>query len=765
VNSRPATPRSSLEKLFRPAAVAVVGASPTNEWGRAALENLPRLNYPGKVAAVNPKYEEVLGFPCAPTLGLLPFLPDAVLVCVNSDRAVSVVEEAAELGVKAAVVWAIGFAEVGESERQDRLADAARAGGMALIGPNCIGLMSFTYPTPLYMDTVHPYQAGRVALISQSGSVLIALTNNKRGVRWSHIVSVGNEAVTDSADLLSYFVDDPATSVICMFLETIRDAERFFAECDRARQAGKPVVILKSGRTPAGAAVATAHSGALALPDRLIDALMRRHRVLRVETLDELLETAIAVQSPRRPRGRNLATVAGSGGIIELILDQAEPLGLAHPAFGPECSGRLRELLPGFLDVKNPLDWWGMDDVEVRYPQLLDAIAHDQGTDIVLSIGDHSFYPTGHGDDRYQFSEAQEAVAREGKVVVMLDPVDGCVPPEEAENMLEKGIISLSGVAVGMRAVRNLVSFSEPIPPEDEPAQIDTSRLASLLTDGAQPTGGLPALEILASAGFPVAETRIAANECEAVEAANQIGYPIVLKSADPNLLHKTEAGAVILNLRTDGDVQQAARRILSGPADSILLQRHTAGAELILGLETHPQLGTFLLVGLGGIWTEILDDVSIRPIGLRKGEAEDMLRSLRGSPLLYGARGNPPVDIASLVSAINTLDAVGRELGKQLQSVDINPIIATPNGVTVVDAVIVPAATSSGTLIQTCHPLAQGLLRRVTSGRRRLAVTSQVTTPPGNGRRSATQPDVDMLLTCSNPTQSDAIVRNRHVW
>lgn len=668
-----------------------MGASPTHQFARQSLENFSIMKFPGQVAAVNPKYEEIIGFPCAPNLSSLPFVPEAVLVGVNRNLVVPVIEEAASLGVKAAVVFAIGFAEIGDEgrARQERMVQVARDAGMALIGPNCQGLINFVDRTPMYMAYTHEYEPGRVALISQSGSVTTAVTNNKRGVRWSSILSVGNEAVTDSADLLGFFVDDPATDVITLFIETVRDPERFFVECDRARAAGKPVIALKSGRTEAAAVAATAHSGALAAPDRLVDALMKRHGVLRVDSMEELLETAIALQSKRRPHGRNVAAMTASGGQIELILDQTGPLGLVYPPFEGEIATRLRDQLPDFLDVKNPLDWWGIDDMYGGYRDLLATILDDPAIDIVVSATDFSFHPTGSERDSSQLASAFALAGDSDKVIAVLDTVDGSVPAEIAEDALDRGVLALSGVAVGLRALEHLVSFAEPLPAPASRREIDVAGLGDWLTANPRSTAGLPALEFLASAGLQIPQTQVAADEDEAARVAATFGYPVAMKSADPHLLHKTESGALVLGLRDEAAVRTAARSL--GGAPVLVQEQVDAGVELILGLETHPELGTFVLVGLGGIWTEVHDDVSIRPIGLREGEAEQMLRSLHGFRLLDGARGSTPADLPTLVHAIEVVDALGQALGERLQSIDINPLIVSGSRAVAVDALVVP--------------------------------------------------------------------------
>lgn len=692
--SRVPTPRASLHRLFAPSGVAVVGASPSNPWGRQALENFAAMGFGGEVGAVNPRYDEVLGYPCAPDLSSLPFVPDAIFVAVTRDRVLPVVEDAAALGIKGVVVLAIGFADGGPEGQalQTRITEVARAADMALLGPNCQGLINFHHPHALYMDRVEAYQPGAVALMAHSGSVATALTNNKRGVRWSHVVSCGNEAVIDSADLLSYFVDDPHTRVICAFLETVRDPERFFRECDRARESGKPVIVLKSGRTEAAREAAVAHSGALAVPDRLVDARFRRHGVLRVDTLDELLATAVALQTRRRPQRPNMAAMTVSGGQIQLLLDDVARTGLVLPPLGSVASARLRELLPDFLAASNPLDYWGTEDLDRRYAELVTAVADDPAVDMVVSVADFTVGPTGPEDRATpQLQAAVELAGRTDALHVVLDTVGGAAPPEQVESALAAGVLVLSGLHEGLRALELLVAFSRPVPAGAAQHHLPMPEVGRMLSAlGGTPTSGLPALELVAALGVPVARSVVAQDCVAAAEIAEKLGYPVAVKSADPHLLHKTEAGALALDLADEAAVRAAVQRV-AGEGPVLVQQQVPPGVEMIMGIQSDAELGAFILVGLGGIWTEVLDDVVIRAVGLRDGEAGEMLRELRGYELLVGARGSDPVDLAAVIEAIERLDQLAASHPGLLDSVDLNPVIVTAAGLVAVDAVVVP--------------------------------------------------------------------------
>jgi acyl-CoA synthetase (NDP forming) len=690
--------RASLAPIFTPKSVAVVGASPTSQWGKQALENFASLKFPGQVAAINPKYPEISGFPCYPSLRDMPFVPESVLIGVNRDRVVSVMEEAAEVGARGAVIFAIGFAEAGEegAAAQRRIRAVAAAAGMAVIGPNCQGTINFHHPCAMYMGRVHPYEPGHVGLFAQSGSVTTVLTNNTRGVRWSHIASCGNEAVSDSADLIGYYVDDPQTHVICGFIETIRDAEHFFYQCDRARAVGKPVIIMKSGRTEAGRKAATAHSGALSAPDRLYDELFRRHTVLRVDSTEELLETAIALQSKRRPAGGRVAAITASGGQIELILDETGkyPNVLSHPELERHTQAFLREILPSFLATSNPLDYWGVADFVAAYPRLLGALADDANIDIVVGVADPTHYPTGsEGGLERVLGNASDLAARSPKLITLMTETDGAAPADAVERMLEQDVLLLSGFAEGFRALERLVTWSREQPPPAHAIELDAGAIERYLDQfGTEPISGAAALELLRLAGIPVVATATARSVDEAVAAAERLGYPVVVKIGDAGVAHKTEANGVVLNIGHAARAGQAARDILGTGATTLLVQTQVEnGLELIVGLQRDPTLGTFVLVGQGGIWTEVLNDVAIRPVELRQGEAGDMLRELRSYRLLEGARGASPVDLRALEEVVHRLDELGRIAGARLEAIDINPLFASPRGVVAVDALVVP--------------------------------------------------------------------------
>jgi acyl-CoA synthetase (NDP forming) len=659
------------------------------------VEGLRGVGFAGEVACINPKYGEIIGFHCYESLSKLPFVPEAVLVAVARERVVPVLKEAAEIGAKSAVVFAFGFAEADEAGKdlQDQLTDIAQEAGMAVLGPNCQGFVNFAKPTALYMDSVIPYEPGRVAVLAQSGSVTTALTNNRRGVRWSHAVSSGNEAVVDAASVLEYFVASSDVDVICLFLESIRRPDEFMKQCDIASELGKPIVVMKTGKTVDAQRAAVAHSGALAVPDRLVDALLRRHGVHRADSLEELLETAIALQSKKRPSRGQVAAVASSGGQIELILDNLPGTGLTTPPFTVETQEKLREMLPAFLPPKNPLDWWGIANPDESMPALIEVVAADENVDIVVQASDFTQGPTGSENRAGTPLDTSLLLSPEREeLFVVLDGVGGAPTAKDVEGALSQGILVLSGFDTGLRALGHLVDFGTRRSPAAEPLPVDFAVVRRALDGGGDGlNGGGSAFSLLGAAGFRTAKGGVVDSESAALALASECGYPVVLKIADEGVSHKSDSGGVILSIGGPDELSEAVMRLKNIGATKFLVQEQTTGGvEIFLGLQSEPRLGTFVIVGLGGIWTELLDDVQIRPVGLREGETHDMIRKLRGYSRLTGARGSEPVDLDVLAECIRRLDALGVAIGREICSLDVNPLILAGGRAVVVDALLV---------------------------------------------------------------------------
>jgi acyl-CoA synthetase (NDP forming) len=545
-------------------------------------------------------------------------------------------------------------------------------------------LLNFAHAAPLYMDPAARYEAGRVGLVAQSGSIGTSLINNPRGVRWSHAVSSGNEAVVTTGDILGYYVDCPQVDVVCAFVETIRAPDLFFEHCDRAWELGKPVIACATGRTQEAQAAAVAHSGALAVPSRMVDAALERHGVIRVESLEEMLETAIAMEAPRRPRGRGVAVLTASGGQIELYHDHVPRESLNTPPLSSDIQQELRGLLADFLATNNPLDWWGDADWEARLPKIVDCVARDPAIDIVLQVGDFTAWPTGDGMRATIALDGIRPVAanRPDVLFVVLDTIGGSPSAHDVESARAEDVLVLSGYKDGLRALGHLVDYH--LRDVHRPASPRAVEAGPIDLDG-EP------LEILARAGFDVARSITLDEQTSLDDVVVQLGRPVVAKIGDGDVLHKTELGGVILGIDSADELDDAVARLRARGAQTVVVQEQILdGVELLLGLQSATELGTFVVVGLGGIWTEVLDDVQVGFVGLTREDATAMLARLRGYPLLTGARGTPPVAADALVDAVLRLDSLGAVLGEAVQSLDINPLIVTADRAVAVDAIVV---------------------------------------------------------------------------
>jgi len=674
----------AVEAFLRPRSIAVVGANPTVHGRATMLDNLTRLGFEGAAYGVNRRLIENEPFPYVTTLDELPEVPDVVIAAIGSGHVPALVRDAAELGVKAMLVLDGGFSDAGPDgvARQAELVEAARSRGMALVGPNCYGVANLVDRVALFAQPINgDYRAGATALISASGSVLDAFVANSRGVRWSHLITTGNEADLTAADFLAFLAADDSCTAVGMFLETVRDAEGLRSALRAARAADKPVVVLRAGKSDASREAAVAHTGALAPSSKLLDVWLRSAGAIVVDSVEELLSTLLLFQTGRRASGNRLALVAGSGGVVQLACDAAEPLEVELPPFADETVAEISRHVGPHVHVANPLDWWPSPSYDSLYA-IADALVGDPATDIVVA---YTQFHVG-GPNSPQGDSALSALGVDGLVAVAertLKPfvlLDASIVDEGTVDALAaRGVAVLHELGPAMRALAHYAGFGSAREPLGlvELAPLDLPAEAS----------GIAALEFVGRFGSlaPVAEVTSAD---AAVAAAETFGFPVVAKLGMADSLHKTEVGGVRLGLTSADEVHAAAADLLRH-GDRLLVQAQLSGVELIIGVQNDPMLGGFVVVGLGGIWTEILDDAALRPLGVTPAQVHDMVRELRGYPLLVGARGTPPVDLAAFVDLVCTVDEAARRMGPDLDSLDLNPVIVNADGAWVVDAVV----------------------------------------------------------------------------
>jgi acyl-CoA synthetase (NDP forming) len=665
---------ASLEPIFSPKSVAVIGASTApGKLGHDILANLKNGGFPGPLYPINPKADEILGLKVYKAITDTPATPELAVVVIPAKIVAPTLEQCAEKGVKAAIIITGGFAEAGpDGERlQDELAQVVRQTGLRVIGPNCQGVNmpheSMCASWPLITTR------GRIAFASQSGTVGAAFLDmaaaEHLGV--SGFVSLGNRVDVDEAEVLMYFNRDPHTQVIALYLEGVKRASYFL---DALREAEKPVVILKAGRTTQGSKAAESHTKSMAGTDAIYEALFEKFRVYRADNLEELFDFAKALAYLPRPRGRRLMITTSSGGAAILAIDEAEKNGLTVPEPNPILQERLREMLPAHCAVGNPVDLTG-DAISTPdlYKQVMDKTRDEYDTQVVI-FGDP--IPKAAGQVTPGASE----------LVVFLGGAE--VEREERQKFYSAGIPVFPTPERGIKALAQFFRFEpQPAPAPGHPrlAVPETLRLLS-------PT---EAVKLIAQAGIPGAAAPLAPDAEAAVELARQFGYPVVMKIASPQIAHKTDVGGVYLGLANDDEVRQAfqemmdATKLYEGLAAidgvSISPMAKAGGLEVILGAITDPQYGPTLMFGLGGVNTEIYQDVAFCLLPASDAELEDLMKKIRGYPLLTGYRGHPRRDTAALLAAMRAL-ATFAEKHPELDQIELNPMLLYDKGLFAVD-------------------------------------------------------------------------------
>jgi acyl-CoA synthetase (NDP forming) len=701
-----------LESLLDPRSIAILGASDRPSIGRALIESLDRMRFSGEVFAVNPRYTELLGRRCYASLAELPAAPDAVVLCVSHARVLDGLEDAAAKGARGAVIYDGGFAERGPEGRalQERVVAICRDAGMALAGPNCMGILNPVNNSTLYLHEVRETGAlsGNVGLISQSGSICIGMLADLRRFGYSHVISSGNEAVLGLADYLDALIAEPATQVIALFVESVREPDRFVAGLDRAAAAGKPVVVLKVGRSPRTRNAITSHTGGLAGESQVFSEVLRAHRAIEVDDLDELAEVIAVCQGKVPPSGARLGVVTASGGQAELILDLAETCGLDLPPLPDDIRAEAERVIGPMTGDGNPLDAWGSGNFRDNFPHALAVLDADPLCDAVVLCSDASDHnPMGRVDRSLEYGQLLvDAAARSRKPHFLMGMRPGLMSGAQLALMQRHGIAVIGGTRQGLGAIARLARWAAPPAAVMSPRSGGGETLAALLADGSRTTiNEADAKKVLAAAGLPVSRESLAGTVEEAVEAGAAIGYPLVLKVVSDDIAHKTEYRLVIAGIN-DPDGLRAGWRTLEmrvadhAPQPNIagyLVQEMVRdGIEVFAGVTRDPDYGLMLAFGLGGTAIEVMRDFSLRALPLRAGDARAMIRGIRGAALLDGARATKPYDVDSLVTCIEALAAFAHAGRQWLGEIDINPIIVLPagRGCRIVDALIIPRKT-----------------------------------------------------------------------
>jgi acyl-CoA synthetase (NDP forming) len=706
-----------LSPLLNPKAIAVVGASERpGSAGRLVLQNLQHLGFEGPVYAVHPRHGQVLGFPCYPNLQSLPGPVDSVAILLGAQKALTILEQMAEIGAPAAWLLAAGFAEAGpEGEaREAELIRIAQENGLLVCGPNCIGVADLVDGSATYSVALSPKtRAGGVSAVVQSGAICLGLANSARfGFRT--LISSGNEAVLDSADYIGHLVNDPHTKVIVAFLEGIKSPEKFIAAAKAAAEVGKPILALKVGRSEMARRTVQAHTGSLAGSDQVMDAVFRRLGVTRLDTLDELLEAAELFVTCPVPEGEGVGLLSLSGGQIGLIADLAQDLGLTFPRLSDGAKKSLEEILPPFSPISNPLDAWGSGDLETTYPACLEIVSQEEHLNLLaVSRGT----PEGAADREVEQSlavadAAVEAVVETGKPVLLFSNFSAGFQREVRKRLEEGGVPYLQGTKETLRAIKAFLDYAafrrKAVTSEQEaetrrgcPSPATLSEWRRRLERGGEALSEAEARRLLTDYGVPAPHEYIAESPNEAVERAQAIGYPVVLKILSPAIQHKTEVGGVRVGLGDEAAVRSAFQEVMEAAQErhpyvdieGVLIQEMFSddAVEVIIGVLRDADFGPVVVFGSGGVLVELLEDSALRLPPLSRREAREMIEETQADRLLRGFRGKPRADVEALVGALVRISQLAVDLGDQIAALDINPLMVLPEGrgVRAVDALV----------------------------------------------------------------------------
>ncbi len=724
-----------LRPLFAPRSIAVVGASPRSWIAETVRDNLRVTGSATRCHFVNPRYQELHGQPCYPSLTDLPERPDVALVALNPLRAGMVTRDAAAAGIPAVIIPGGGVVEGGEAAAamQIEVAEIARQHGIALVGPNCMGVMDLTVNSSVYIGDVSPYlPRGGVAGIAQSGSVTDAFIQSGSRVGFTRIISCGTEAVLDVCDYLAYCLDDPETTSVILFLEGFKRPERFLALADRALELGKPIMAVKVGRSDQAQASAVAHSGSLAGEARVTDAALDAAGVIRCADLDELLETAELVEGLRRTgrsvgRGRT-GVVTVSTGEASLVADLAPRTGLDLPPLPEAARARILEHLPTMGYVGNPMDPWGAADPAIAYGAVFESMAASDAYDVLVLVHDFPYKSMPAEVATANDVTAQLLAATRDRphiLPVYVSLTSGEPPPEtkvlldeqgEGAPLLRGALEAFSAIAAAARWERVRARRLEVGPWRTTWPALGADRtaygLGPLATNGLADSAGSgtsaaprtlsehESLDLLRAVGLPMTAVTAVGDAEAAVLAARAFDEgPVVLKIDAPGLPHKSDLGLVWAGLYGDEVVRSAADELLARarrhgivPRGLLVQPMASAGVELIVGIRRDPSFGPVVLVGLGGFLAEILDDVAIRLAPVDRETALAMLDDLRAARVLDGVRGGPVIDRGAVADLIVALSRFGVDRPDILE-VDLNPVIASAEGAIAVDALVVLAA------------------------------------------------------------------------
>ncbi len=670
----------SPKTVLAPKSIAIVGASERGAWPRQIYANLQEANYQGDIYLVNPRQSEVYGRKCYPSLADIAQPIDHAMVIVPAGAVPGILEDAAASNVKSATIYAAGIGDGTDPDSITRgkwVSEFIANHDLRIAGPNCMGGFSYRERLHAYPNTdLAAYPVGETGVLFQSGGTLqfFMKTGADRGLRYSYGFSTGNELDLDLADFFNYLVDDPGTKQIVLFIEGIRRPDAFMVAAGRALEAGKPVLAIKTGLTQKSRQAAQSHTGAIGGDYKAFLAMCERFGIVRCVNLDDLLETALAFQGGRLPKGPNIGVVTTSGGTVDLLYDYAELESTSFPDLTEETCARLQPLLQAGIEAKNPLDA-GIPTTPAGARAWCEAILDQDDIHMLAYAG-----PLPKSSDTDEALEPLRTLPDYvDKPIIGFSRMCYQMVPGALPRLLSLGFPQVQGLQQTLRAMNALWFHAErrgkfPAMPDAAPSSALSPReLTAALT----------------KAGITVPRSELAKTADEAVEIADSIGFPVVLKIESKDILHKTEAGGVKLNLANSQDVRDGAGTLLASATryapdavvDGFLVQQQVTGIEAIVGVHEDPLYGPILLVGTGGVFVELMEDVELRMLPVTTEDIERMLAGLKLSRQLDGFRGAPPADRHALIATIKAIGDFYLTHRARIRDIEINPLMVRPEG------------------------------------------------------------------------------------
>lgn len=692
-----------LHSLFRPSSIAIVGASDRSRWARMTKRNIDAVRYEGRLFPVNRRGGTVFDIPAATSCASIGEPVDTAILLVPSSGILEALDDLGAARVRSAIILSGGFAEtgVGGSALQNAVAARAKAHGVRLLGPNCMGYFNACGRSAIWTGTIMlPFLSGGISIISQSGAVANAISHftHQQGIGINFLISTGNEADIDVSEAIEYALDEESTKVVCVFMESARNPLTFRRAAEKALEHRKPLVVLKVGRSEITAKSAQAHTGALVGDDAVFDAFCRRYGIIRVRSIEELAITADVLAKISKPLTHSgIAITSISGGMSEISADLADAEGISLVQLGGETIEALTQVLPPFATPHNPLDFTGAaTDDPLILQRGLEVIGGDPAISLLACLYE---VPTSEADTKAFDLPALRHIglglaSSSAPALVLASQLKGV--SAYSRNIIQENRLPYvsGGLELGMPAIARALWWSGRLGRDKLPSPEAESRSEA----GPVPRSEHEAQQLLSRFGVPVVPTIFAATAADARKAADQLGSRVAVKIASEDIAHKSDVGGVMLDVAAqdtgnafESIMQAVARSCPDARLDGVLVSAmRRGGTELLVGVTRDPQWGPVLAVALGGIFVEILKDSALRLLPASEGEIVEMIGELRGVKILQGFRNTPATDLHMVADVINRICQAALSLGESMQAFEVNPLLVEGDRIEALDALII---------------------------------------------------------------------------